>query len=198
MTGRTARTSAGTALSRVFLVRHGETEWNITLQHTSTTDIPLTDDGRRKAELLGARLAGHEFVVVLTSPLQRAAETARLAGFPQAEQTDDLKEWDYGDYEGRTTAEIRQEQPGWTIWTGGAPDGETAEQVAGRVDRVIARVRDADGDALLFSHGHVLRVLAARWLGLEPQAGRLFGLGNASISVLGFERETAVLERWNT
>jgi broad specificity phosphatase PhoE len=190
--------SAATALSNVFLVRHGETEWNVTLQHTSTTDIPLTDDGRRKAELLGARLAGREFAVALTSPLQRAAETATLAGFPQAERTDDLMEWYYGDYEGRTTVEIRNEQPGWTIWTGGAPGGETAEEVAARVDRVIARVREANGDALLFSHGHVLRVLAARWLGLEPQAGRLFQLRNASISVLGYERETAVIEQWNT
>jgi broad specificity phosphatase PhoE len=190
--------SAAAALSNVFLVRHGETEWNVTLQHTSTTDIPLTDDGRRKAELLGARLAGREFAVALTSPLQRAAETATLAGFPQAERTDDLMEWYYGDYEGRTTVEIRNEQPGWTIWTGGAPGGETAEEVAARVDRVIARVREANGDALLFSHGHVLRVLAARWLGLEPQAGRLFQLRNASISVLGYERETAVIEQWNT
>jgi broad specificity phosphatase PhoE len=135
---------------------------------------------------------------VLTSPLQRAAETARLAGFPDAEPTDDLKEWDYGEYEGRTTAEIREQQPGWTIWTGGAPGGETAEEVAARADSVLERARAVEGDVVLFSHGHVLRVLAARWLGLEPQAGRLFALGNASISVLGYERETPVLERWNT
>ncbi len=135
---------------------------------------------------------------MLTSPLQRAAETARLAGFPDAEPTDDLKEWDYGEYEGRTTAEIREQQPGWTIWTGGAPGGETAEEVAARADSVLERARAVEGDVVLFSHGHVLRVLAARWLGLEPQAGRLFALGNASISVLGYERETPVLERWNT
>jgi broad specificity phosphatase PhoE len=170
----------------------------MTLQHTSFTDIPLTDEGRRKAEELGARLRGQEFALVLASPLQRAAETARLAGFREAEPTDDLREWNYGEYEGRTTAEIREEVPGWTIWTGGVPGGETAAEVAARADRVIARARKADGDVLVFSHGHVLRVLAARWLGLDPQAGRLFALGNASISVLGYERETPVLERWNT
>lgn len=170
----------------------------MTLQHTSFTDIPLTDEGRKKAEELGERLRRRKFALVLTSPLQRAAETARLAGFPEAVPTDDLQEWNYGEYEARTTAEIREEVPGWTIWTGGAPGGETAAEVATRVDRVIERARAADGDALLFSHGHVLRVLAARWVGLEPQAGRLFALGNASISLLGYERETPVLERWNT
>jgi broad specificity phosphatase PhoE len=190
--------SAGTALNKVVLVRHGETEWNLTLQHTSITDIPLTDEGRDKAKELGERLRGREFALVLTSPLQRSAETAHLAGFPEAEPTDDLKEWNYGEYEGRTTAEIREQVPGWTIWTGGAPGGETADEVATRADRVIERAREPNGDVLLFSHGHFLRVLAARWIDLEPQAGRLFALGNASISVLGYERETPVLERWNT
>jgi probable phosphoglycerate mutase len=147
---------------------------------------------------LGQRLRGQTFALVLTSPLQRSAETARLAGFPDAEPTDDLIEWNYGEYEGRTTAEIREQVPGWTIWTGSAPRGETANDVAARADRVIERARNANGDVLLFSHGHFLRVLASRWLGLEPQAGRLFALGNASISVLGYERETPVLERWNT
>jgi broad specificity phosphatase PhoE len=190
--------SAGTALNKVFLVRHGETEWNLTLQHTSVTDIPLTDEGREKANELGERLRGREFALVLTSPLERSAETARLAGFPEAEPTDDLKEWNYGEYEGRTTAEIREQMPGWTIWSGGAPGGETADEVATRADRVIKRARETNGDVLLFSHGHFLRVLAARWIDLEPQGGRLFALGNASISVLGYERETPVLERWNT
>jgi broad specificity phosphatase PhoE len=147
---------------------------------------------------LGERLRGKEFAVVLTSPMQRSTETARLAGFPEAEPTDDLQEWNYGEYEGRTTAEIREQVPGWTIWTGGAPGGETAAEVAARADRVIERARKANGDVLLFSHGHFLRVLAARWIGLEPEAGRLFALENASISVLGYERETPVLERWNT
>ena len=180
------------------LVRHGATEWTVSGRHTSRTDVPLTEQGRRQAEQLAARLAGRKFAVVLTSPLQRAAETCRLAGFGTvAEFCDDCREWGYGEYEGRTTAEIRTEVPGWSLWRHGVPGGETAAQVAARADRVIERLRSATGDALVFSHGHFLRVLAARWLGLGPDEGRLFALGPASISVVGWEREEAVLTQWN-
>jgi len=158
----------------------------------------LTELGRRQGEAVGASLRGREFALVLTSPLQRAAETCRLAGFGDvAETRDDLMEWDYGDYEGRTTAEIRQEVPGWTVFGGGVPNGETAEQVGERADRVIAEVRGVDGDVLIFAHGHQLRILAARWIGLEPLAGRLFALDAATLSTLGYERETAVIRAWN-
>jgi broad specificity phosphatase PhoE len=180
------------------VVRHGETAWSLSGQHTSHTDVPLTEDGERAAAGLAARLTGRTFAVVLTSPLRRAADTCRLAGFGDvAQETDDLTEWDYGDYEGRTTAEIRAEVPGWTLWRDGVPGGETATQVAARADRVIERVRSAPGDALLFSHGHFLRVLAARWVGLGPDAGRFFALAPASVGVLGWEREQPVVDRWN-
>ena len=182
----------------LWLVRHGETEWSRLLKHTGRSDIPLTDTGRAQARTVARRLAGHEFAVVLSSPLSRALETARLAGFgDRVETTDDLLEWDYGRDEGRTTAEIRVERPGWTVWRDGPSAGETAEQVAERVDRVIERVRTGSGDGLVFAHGHVLRVLAARWLGEPPTEGRLYALSTATVSVLGWERETAVLERWN-
>jgi probable phosphoglycerate mutase len=180
------------------LVRHGETAWTISGQHTGRTDVLLTEEGRRQAERLGPRLAGRTFALVLTSPLQRAVETCRLAGFGEAaELCDDCREWDYGEYEGRTTAEIRTEVPSWSLWRDGVPGGETAAQVAARADRVIERLRGAAGDALVFSHGHFLRVLTARWLGLGPEEGRLFALSPASVSVLGWEREEAVLSRWN-
>jgi len=179
-------------------VRHGETAWTIGGRHTGRTDVPLTEVGRRQAELLAPRLGGRGFVVVLTSPLQRAAETCRLAGFGDvAERCHDVVEWDYGAYEGRTTAEIRAEVPGWSLWWHGVPDGETATQVAARADRVLDRLQGAAGDALVFSHGHFLRVLAARWLGLGPNDGRLFGLVPASISTLGWEREQRVIAHWN-
>lgn len=182
----------------VVLVRHGETEWSRELKHTGRTDIPLTEDGRRQAGAVGTALQGRRFELVLTSPLVRAAESCRLAGFGDVvRERDELREWDYGAYEGRTTIEIRQEIPGWTIWRGAVPEGETIDEVAARVDRVIAELRDVQGDALLFAHGHVLRVLTARWLGLEPQAGALFALDPATISVLGNERETAVMRLWN-
>ncbi len=182
----------------VVLARHGETEWTLSGQHTSRTDIPLTEAGRRQAQAIAARLTGRSSAVVLTSPLRRAAETCRLAGLGEvAELCDDAVEWDYGTYEGRTTPEIRRSQPGWTLWTDGTPGGETAAQVGARADRVLARLLAADDDALLFSHGHFLRVLAARWLGLSPQDGRLFALAPASVSVLGWERERRVLARWN-
>ena len=180
------------------LVRHGETEWSRAGKHTGRTDVPLTDRGREQALAVGKALRGREFALVLTSPLQRAAETCRLAGFgDQAQERDDLVEWDYGAYEGRTTEEIRKERPGWLVWDDELPGGETLAQVGVRADRVIAEVRAAEGDALLFAHGHVLRILAARWLGLEPRAGRLFALDPATLSTLGYEHETAVLRVWN-
>lgn len=184
--------------TEVWLVRHGETEWSRTGRHTGRTDVPLTDRGRRQAELLQARLVPHRFVRVLTSPLSRAAETCDLAGLGgRAETTGDLSEWDYGGYEGRTTSDIRAERPGWLLWTDGVPDGERAADVGRRVDRLISALRAAGGDVVVFGHGHNLRILAARWLGLPPEAGRLFALGTATISVLGYERELPVLVRWN-
>jgi broad specificity phosphatase PhoE len=179
-------------------VRHGETEWSRAGKHTGRTDIPLTERGREEAQALGVELREHRFALVLTSPLARASETCRLAGLGEAAAPrDELMEWDYGAYEGRTTIDIRRERPGWTLWRDGVPDGETAAQVGERVDRVIAELRAAAGDALVFAHGHVLRVLAARWLGLEPGAGRLFALDPATISVLAYERETPVIRMWN-
>jgi probable phosphoglycerate mutase len=182
----------------LWLVRHGETEWSRALKHTGRTDVPLTEAGRAEARSVARKLAGHEFALVLASPLSRAFDTARLAGFAdRVETTDDLLEWDYGLDEGRTTAEIRLERPGWTVWRDGPLGGETADQVAERMDRVIERVRAASGNALVFAHGHVLRVLAARWLGEPPTEGRLYALSTATVSVLGWERETPVIERWN-
>ncbi len=184
---------------QIHIVRHGETEWSRSGQHTGRTDIPLTDVGRRQAVELGSRLRDHPFALVLTSPLSRATETAELAGFDRALPDDDLMEWDYGDLEGRTTDEIREALPGWTIWDGPWRGGETADEVGARVDRVLARCLDASvaGDALLFAHGHVLRVLAARWLGLRPSDGAHFALGTATIGVLGWERANPVIETWN-
>ncbi len=182
----------------VWLVRHGETEWSRDGRHTSTTDLPLTDVGRAAAEGLRERLAAERFALVLTSPRQRARETARLAGHGAATVDDDLAEWDYGDLEGRTTVAIRETCPGWTIWQGPVPGGENASQVAERLDRVVARCRDTDGRVLLFGHGHSLRALAARWLGLPVTDGRLLRLDTSTVSVLGWERETAVLLRWNS
>ena len=190
--------SGEASLPRAFLVRHGETEWSASGRHTGRTDVPLTDRGRREAERLGARLAKERVVLVLTSPLSRARETCELAGFGAvAEVTDDLLEWDYGEYDGRRTAEIRTERAGWTLWSGGVPGGETADEVARRADRVIDRVRGTNGDVALFSHGHILRVIAARWLCQPPEAGRLYALSTAALSVAGWERETPVLELWN-
>ena len=182
----------------LWLVRHGETEWAKLGKHTGRTDIPLTELGRSQADAVARRLAVHEFARVISSPLSRALETARLAGFgDRVETTDDLLEWDYGLDEGRTTAEIREERPGWTVWTGGLEGGETIDEVAARVDRVIERARAAAGDTLVFAHGHVLRITAARWIGEPPLEGRLFALSTATVSVLGWEREQPVIERWN-
>jgi broad specificity phosphatase PhoE len=180
----------------IVLVRHGETEWTRSGRHTGRTDVPLSEEGRRHARLVGRALRGRPFARVLTSPLQRAAETCRLAGF-EGSVREDLVEWDYGEFEGRTTLEIRDERPGWSLWRDGVPGGETAEDVGRRTDRVIEEVRAVDGDTVVFAHGHLLRVLAARWLGLEPRAGRLFALDPATISILGYDRETRVIALWN-
>jgi broad specificity phosphatase PhoE len=182
----------------VVLVRHGETEWSADGRHTGRTDIPLTDEGRRQATALGGCLKEWTFALVLASPLQRATETCRLAGLGGAMQIrDDLREWDYGEFEGRTTVAIRTARPGWTVWTDSVPGGETADQVGRRADRLIAESRAAAGDVALFSHGHILRVLAARWIDLAPDRGRSLALETATISVLGYERETSVITRWN-
>jgi broad specificity phosphatase PhoE len=182
----------------LWLIRHGETEWSASGQHTGRTDIPLTEAGIRQAQALGRYLGGRSFALVLTSPLSRAADTCGLAGYGDVGQpSDDLLEWDYGQAEGRTTAEMRRERPGWSVWDGGPPGGETVEQVGRRTDRVIARGVEASGDVALFAHAHVLRILAARWLGLPPRDGRLFILGPASVSVLAWEREGRVISRWN-
>jgi broad specificity phosphatase PhoE len=183
---------------RVWLVRHAETEWSRTGRHTGRTDVPLTDAGREHARGLGARLAGTEFEAVFSSPLSRARETAELAGLgDRAELRDELLEWDYGDYEGITTPQIRESEPGWYLWRDGAPGGESPEQVESRVDRVIAEVLEVDGLVALFAHGHVLRALGARWIEQPVALGGRLALGTGTICVLGFERETRVIWRWN-
>jgi probable phosphoglycerate mutase len=183
---------------RIWLVRHGETEWSKSGQHTGRTDIPLTETGEQQGKALGRHLAGHQFALVLTSPLRRARDTCRLAGFETgAEVSDDLLEWNYGIYEGRTTAAVRVEQPGWSIWTTPIPQGETVDQVGERARRVIARAAAVPGDVALFAHAHFLRILGACWIGLPPIHGRTLTLGTASISMLGYERETRVIQVWN-
>jgi broad specificity phosphatase PhoE len=182
----------------VWLVRHAETEWSRSGKHTGRTDVPLTDAGRERASEMRARLAGRDFALVLVSPLERARETARLAGLGDPCQVrEDLLEWDYGDYEGITTADIREERADWYLWRDGVPNGETADEVAARCDRVIDEILSVDGDVALFAHGHILRALAARWVE-EPVGfgGRLF-LSTGSLSVLGFEREVRVIRLWN-
>lgn len=180
------------------LVQHGETEWSRTGRHTGRTDIPLTLNGRHRAALLGPVLADWRFVRVLTSPLERAVETCQIAGMGgEARIREDLAEWDYGAFEGRTTRDIRAERPGWSLFSDGAPGGETPDDVGRRADRVIDEAREAPGDVAIFAHGHILRVLAARWMGLAPAHGRALALGTGAISVLGWERETAVILRWN-
>jgi probable phosphoglycerate mutase len=181
----------------LWLVRHGPTEWSEAGRHTSTTDLPLLPAGETAARALAERLEPVDFDLVLTSPRRRARRTAELAGHPEAEVDDDLVEWGYGDYEGVTTAQIRESVAGWTIWSHPAPGGESAAAVGARLDRVVARARAVEGRTLVFAHGHSLRVLAARWLGLEVAGGRLLRLDTATISVLGHERETPVVLRWN-
>jgi probable phosphoglycerate mutase len=184
--------------AELVLVRHGQTEWSRTGRHTGRTDVPLSDEGRRLASRLAASLAGRRFARVLTSPLSRAADTCRLAGLGDgAEAREELVEWDYGGYEGLTTPAIRERRPGWSLWRDGAPGGESPAQVGARADRLLAELRGLPGDAALFAHGHVLRVIAARWLGLAPCDGALLALSTATVSVLGWERGTAVLRLWN-
>ena len=182
----------------VILVRHGATDWSTSGRHTGRTDIPLDDEGRAQAKVLGERLVEWNFSLVLTSPLQRARETCALAGLADRARVEaDLSEWDYGDYEGLTTEQIRETRPGWTVFEGGVVDGETVDEVGARADRVIARLAAVDGAVALFSHGHMLRILGARWLGLPAVDGRLLGLDTATLSVLGHEHEARVVRRWN-
>ncbi|MCW2768897.1 MAG: histidine phosphatase family protein [Aeromicrobium sp.] len=185
------------AEDQLWLVRHGETEWSASGRHTSTTDLPLTGAGEAAARTLAGPLADVDFAQVLTSPRQRARHTAELAGFPDAEVDEDLAEWAYGEYEGLTTVEIRRTVPDWTVWTSPSPGGESAGQVAERLDRVVARTVAADGRTLVFAHGHSLRALAARWLGLDVAEGRHFALDTSTVSVLGVDRGTPVVRRWN-
>jgi broad specificity phosphatase PhoE len=185
-------------VQELYLIRHGETEWSLNGRHTGTTDIPLTENGRRVAKLLAAALAKEKFALVLTSPLKRARETCELAGFGgRAEIDRDLMEWNYGAYEGLAPEEIHAQAPGWIIFTDGCPGGETPEQVGTRVDRVIAKVRAVEGDAALFAHGHLFRVFAARWLALSAAAGSHFLLDTATLNILSYYRGTPAVKRWN-
>jgi broad specificity phosphatase PhoE len=182
----------------LWLIRHGETEWSRDGKHTGREDLPLSTEGERQARAVGAILAGRRFALVLTSPLQRARVTCRVAGYGDvAEDAPDLMEWDYGRAEGRTYAEVLAELPGWSLWRDGPPGGEPLAEVARRAERVIGRAVGAGGDVALFAHGHLLRILAARWLGLPPQDAALLGLDPATVSVLGHERATRVIRRWN-
>jgi broad specificity phosphatase PhoE len=178
------------ALAQVVLVRHGETAWTISRQHTGRTDIPLTERGEREAQALSGRLKGMSFAKVLTSPLQRARRTGELSGFGERMEPDpDLMEWDYGDYEGRRTSDIRSERPGWRLFEDGCPDGETLLEVSARADRVIDRIRALESDVLVFSHGHLLRILMARWIALPALEARRLYLETASLSVLGYDHD---------
>jgi len=182
----------------LWLIRHGETEWSRSGAHTGRTDLPLTEAGRQEAAAIARRLGGKHFALVLTSPVQRALETCRLAGYGDVAQIEpNILEWDYGDYEGLSTADIRKKVPGWNLWIEGFPRGETIEQVAARARAAIDRATLANGDVALFAHGHILRILTACWLALPPACARLFALSTASLSTLGYERETRVITRWN-
>jgi broad specificity phosphatase PhoE len=188
----------GGAVAEVWVIRHGETEWSRSGRHTGRADLPLTAAGEQEAALLRRRIGDRRFSLVLSSPLRRAWETCRLAGCAgEALRIDDLMEWDYGACEGRTAAEIREQAPGWVIWNDGVPGGETVEAVGLRAGRVIDRVLQAGGDVALFAHGHVLRILAARWIGLPPRDGRLLALGTASIGILAQEGGDRVIRAWN-
>jgi broad specificity phosphatase PhoE len=186
------------AAAEVWIIRHGETEWSRSGRHTSTTDLALTDEGERAGLALASRLADVTFDLVLTSPRRRARRTAELAGFADAQVEQDLVEWDYGDYEGVTTPEIRETVPGWTVWSHPCPGGEDSSQVSRRLDRVVARAQAHGGRVLVFGHGHASRALACRWLGQPVAEGRLFRLDTATVSVLGYDRESPVVARWNT
>jgi len=182
----------------IVLVRHGETEWSRDGRHTGKSDIPLTAEGRRQAEALRSELAGRTFSLVLTSPLQRARETCRLAGYgPVAQPRPDLVEWDYGRYDGLTSTQIAEIQPDWSLWRDGGPGGEQPADVGRRADRVLAEIRTVAGNVLIFAHGHVLRVITARWLGEPPAAGQHYALQTAAVSVLGYEHQNPVIWHWN-
>jgi len=183
---------------RVYCIRHGETEWSLNGRHTGRTDLPLTENGRRLATEMRPLVKGHEFELVLTSPLRRARETCELFGLgEQAQVEPDLGEWDYGHYEGLTTAQIHEQAPGWLLFEDGCPGGESPANLAERLDRVIARVRQASGDVALFAHGHVLRTFAARWIELPPEQGQRFLLDTGTVCVLGFYRGTPAIRIWN-
>ena len=182
----------------IWLMRHGETEWSVSGAHTSRTDLPLLPAGIKQAEELAPKLRGHKFALVLCSPMQRARDTCRLAGLAEhAELTDDLKEWDYGAYEGRSTHDIQKDRPDWCLWRDGVLDGEPVEQVGKRVKRVIDRCTKVEGNVALFAHGHVLRILTAVWLELPAKDGKLFALSTGTISVLGYEHDYHVIRHWN-
>ena len=182
----------------LWLIRHGETEWSRSGAHTGRSDLPLTSAGEERARQIARFLAGKRFALVLTSPLQRARETCRIAGYGDSAQIEpNLLEWDYGAYEGRTTDDIRKETPNWSLWTMGVPGGETVDQVAARARLVIERVSKVEAEVALFAHGHILRILTACWLDLPPGDGRLFAFDTGCLRVLGFERETRVIQRWN-
>jgi len=185
-------------VQQVYLVRHGETEWSVSGQHTGATDISLTENGRAVARQLEPALSKESFARVWTSPLKRARETCELAGLGgRAEIDPDLVEWDYGEYEGLTPKQIHAKAPGWMLFTHGSPGGENPDQIGARVDRVIARVRAVEGNVALFAHGHIFRVFAARWLGWPPQAGRHFLLDTATLNILGYYRDVPAVKRWN-
>jgi probable phosphoglycerate mutase len=187
-----------TPAREVVLVRHAETQWSRDGRHTGRTDVPLTDAGRQAARALGARLSRRRFELVLVSPSKRARETCELCGLAaDAQVREDLLEWDYGEYDGLTTAAIRAQRPSWSLWRDGAPGGESAADVSARADRVIAELLGNQGDAVVFSHGHMLRVLGARWIALEAAGGAHLGLATGALCVLGWERETAIIARWN-
>jgi len=182
----------------IVLIRHGQTEWSITGQHTGRTDVPLTDFGRQQADALGSMLDGEHFDLVLASPLVRAWETMERAGYRgQGVETDNALEWDYGVYEGRRTDDVRTEIPGWSVWTHPIPGGESAEEVGARADLAIEQCLAAEGRVALFAHGHFLRIMTARWMGLPAVAGKSLSLGTATVSTLGWERENRVLQGWN-
>jgi broad specificity phosphatase PhoE len=183
---------------KIVLVRHAETEWSVAGRHTSFTDMPLTEEGRRKAQEIASRVNERQFELVLTSPLQRSIETCHIAGLGDlAEIREDLTEWNYGDYEGLTTAEIREQRRGWVLWDHGAPGGEDPQEVQRRVDKIIDELCDTRGDVAIFSHGHLLRALAARWITLPVAVGRFLRLATGTVSTLGWEREIRVIDGWN-
>jgi broad specificity phosphatase PhoE len=185
-------------MGELLLARHGETDWSLNGRHTGSSDIPLTENGRRRARDLGGRLEGRGFALVLTSPMQRAIDTCKLAGLgDQAQVRDDLREWDYGDYEGITTAQIHETEADWSLWRDGAPNGEQAADVGARADRLIAEARGTDGDVIFFGHGHMLRVIGARWVDLPPSDGGLLGLDTGALCTLGYEHGLPILVHWN-